>query len=90
MWQKKSEFADLRTGMHVTTLHDPETGAEHKLQIQIGADCCPHCGHATPKTNLGELNIAEHVSNEIAARNQSHADMRAFAQKHRVQVRPAK
>lgn len=90
MWQKKHEFADLQRGMHVITLHEPETGAEHKLQVTIGPEACPHCGHLTPTSNLGELNLAEHISNEINALNQSHAQMRAYSQKHRVKIRPAK
>lgn len=85
-WLKKAEFADLRTGMHVVTLTEPDTGAEHKLQVQIGADTCPHCGHCAPKTNFGEIDMPKLIAEEIAARNKSHNDMRAHAQKHRVPV----
>ena len=90
MWQKKDEFVDLRTGMHVITLTEPISAAEHKLQIEIGANSCPHCGHITPKTNLGDLDVAGHVAAEIASLRKAHADGQAYAAKHRVKARPAK
>lgn len=94
-WQKKStpehrETVDLRTGMHLIPLIEPESGAEHRLQINIGHQACPHCGHAKAAGNLDELDVAKIVADEIAELNLSHGDMAAYAAKHRVQVRKVK
>lgn len=94
-WQKKNtaehkEILDLRTGMHVVPLHDPVSGAEHKLQINVGHDSCPHCGHCMPKTNLDELDVPKLIAEEIASLSASHANIRKYAQKHGVPMRGSK
>jgi hypothetical protein len=93
-WQKKhttehKEVLDLRQGMHIVPLHDPESGAEHKLQIRTGHELtsCPLCGHVVPCTSLGEIDIQKHIADEIAALELSHANQRAYAAKHKVPVR---
>ena len=88
-WAKQTEHLDLRTGYHVITLSDPETGHTHKLQIQIGADSCPHCGHVRPKTNLGQIDPKRHIEEELTALTKSHTEQRLYAAKHNVRVRPA-
>ena len=88
-WAKQTEHLDLRTGYHVITLSDPETGHTHKLQIQTGADSCPSCGHVRPKTNHGQIDPKKHIEEELMALTKSHADQRAYAAKHRVKVRGA-
>lgn len=91
-WQRKREYLDLQTGMHVLTLHDPESGAEHKLQIMTGHDfeSCHHCGHVKPKTNLDELDVQGLIAAEIESLNKSHANQTAYAKKHRVPIKAAK
>lgn len=91
-WQKKNdpqhkELLDLRTGMHIIPLHEPDSGAEHKLQIETVHDSCPLCGHVKPKTNLGEIDAKKLITDEIAALNLSHNNQRAYARKHSVPVR---
>lgn len=92
MWQKKStaehkEVLDLRTGMHLIPLHDPDSGSEHRLQIVTGHEHCHHCGHVKPKDNLESIDTQQIIANEIAALNLSHANQRAYAAKHNVRVR---
>ena len=94
MWQKKitadhKEVVDLRTGFHIIPLIEPETGAEHKMQITIGHASCPHCGHVTPRGNLGQLDTQQLIADELEALNQSHLAMRQHATKNRVQIRKA-
>jgi len=86
MWKKRHEIVDTRTKMHVITLHEPDSGAEHKLQIMIGHDSCPHCGHITLKDGI---DAAQHVANELALLNQSHAAMKEHAERHRAPLRKA-
>lgn len=91
-WQKKNtpqhkEFLDLRTGFHIVPLHEPDTGAEHMLQIQTGHDSCPHCGGVKPKTNLGEIDAKKIIADHIDALNLSHSNQRAYARRHGVPVR---
>lgn len=90
MWQKKSEVLDPKTGMHVIHLHNPETGGEHTVQIVVGHDACPHCGHAVAKTNLEEIDPKYHLATEIAELNLSHANMVAYAEMHKVPLRKTK
>jgi len=89
-WQKQhQETVDLRTKMHVMTLHEPETGAVHKLQIMIGHDSCPHCGHITLKDEVGDTDVAQHVANELESLTQSHAAMMALAKRRKALIRKA-
>lgn len=87
-WQKKGQdFVDPRTGYHVIPLIEAESGAEHKLQITVGHDSCPHCGTVSPKTNLGEIDTQAIIAGEIASLNMSHGLIQEYAKKHRVAVR---
>lgn len=91
-WQKKNtaehkEFLDLRTGMHIVPVHEPDSGAEHKLQIQTGHDSCSLCGHVKPKTNLDEIDAKKLIADELTALNLSHSNQRAYARRHGVPVR---
>lgn len=90
-WQKKNteehkEMVDLRTGMHLIPLIEPNSGAEHRLQIVIGHDACAACGHVKPKTNTDEIDPKQHIKQEMTALEQSHANQRAYAKKHGVPV----
>jgi hypothetical protein len=89
-WKRVREFVDHQTGMHVMHLENPVTKATHKLQIWIGMDSCPGCGHVMPKTNTGEIDPRAHEAAELAALDQVHDNIDAYARKHRVPVhRPA-
>lgn len=83
-WQKKHEFLDLKTGMHVVRLHEPDSGAEHIIQNNVGHHSCLHCGHVKAQ-NI--LDIQQHIAGEIEALNKSHGDQREYAAKHKVPVR---
>jgi hypothetical protein len=94
MWQKKNttehkEVLDLRTGMHLIPLIDPESGAEHRLQFNVGHESCPHCGHVKPQDELEKIDVKKIIAEEIDALNMSHASQRAYARRHGVPVRPA-
>jgi hypothetical protein len=86
-WQKKKEFLDLRTGMHVIHLHEPESKAEHIIQINVGHESCPHCGHVKPQTNLEAFDAHKIVAEEIELLEKNHAAATAYAAKHKVPVR---
>lgn len=91
-WQKKrtpqhKEIMDLRSGMHIVPLYEPESGAEHVLQIQTGHDYCPHCGSVKPKDSLGEIDTAKLIADQIAALNTSHRNQREYARKRGVPIR---
>lgn len=93
-WQKKvtngeADFINAILQMHVIPLHDPDTGAEHKLQVMLVHDSCPLCGHCTPKTNLGEIDTPKLIAQEIASLNQSHGNIRTYAKKNRAPIRKA-
>lgn len=91
-WIKKTgaDFLDMRTGMHVITLHDPDTGAEHKLQFFIGVECCPLCGKVPHKTETGHIDVNKHVEETISMLEENHVNQREHAKKHRVPIRKAK
>lgn len=94
-WQKKNtaehkEFVDLGHGMHVIPLHDPVSGAEHKLQIVVGHDHCTHCGHVSSRSGLDEIDVKGHVQQQIDELNLSHDNQRAYARKHGIPVRGVK
>lgn len=86
-WLRKSHEIVKSLGMHVFHLEEPVSGAEHKLQICIGHDSCPLCGHVIPKTNTGELAPYEYEKQELANLDHSHGNQDAYAKKHQVPVR---
>lgn len=90
-WQKKNtaehkEVLDMQTGMHIIPLIHP-SGAEHKLQINVRHESCPHCGHVHPQTELGELDVKKIVEDEIALLNQNQAAVADYVARHRLPVR---
>lgn len=86
-WSKVREHIDHQIGMHVIHLEHAFTKAQHKLQIWLGMDACPLCGHVVPKTNTGELDPHAFVAQEIAALERVHGNIEAYARKHRVPIR---
>lgn len=87
MWIVTDQVVDHQLGMHIVHLEDSLTKAQHKLQICIGADSCPHCGHVVPKTNTGELDPRALIAAETAALEQVHADINRYAKTHKVRAR---
>ena len=85
MFQVHEQYLDLESGHHVVKLRDGKT--EHIVQIAVGFDSCPACGHVHPKTNLGELDPKAAVAQVIESLNQSHANMQEYAKKHGLSVK---
>jgi len=83
-WQKKKEHIDLRTGMHVVHLHNPDTKGEHILQLNIGHNSCPHCGHVKVQDKLEAFDIHQIVAAEIELLNQNHQAMLDHAERSKV------
>lgn len=79
------QFLDVASGMHVIELRDGKTS--HFVQIFVGHDACPACGHLTPKTNLDELDPKALVAEVNESLNKSHDQMRAYALKHGIKIK---
>lgn len=86
-WEVKLQQLDKRLGMVIIHLHEPDSRAEHKLQIMVGHDACPHCGHLTLKTNTGDLDPRALLAEEMKLLEASHAQQDAFARKHGIPLR---
>lgn len=84
-FQIHEQYLDLNAGFHVIELRDGKTS--HIVQIAVGADSCPACGHLTPKDNLGQLDPKAAVAEINAALNASHTAMHVYAEKHGIPIR---
>jgi hypothetical protein len=85
-WQVKEQHVDLSLGRHYIVLHEPISGAEHHIAVYVGHDSCALCGHASPKTNTGDLDMKAILKKEIEALEASHAQTAAHARKHNVPI----
>lgn len=85
MFQIHSQHLDTGSGFHVVELRD-EKGNKHIVQIAVGHDSCPACGHVHPKDLDGIVPQAA-VAQVIESLNSSHANMHAYAQKHGLKVK---
>jgi hypothetical protein len=86
MYQLYQQHLDSASGFHVIELRD-EHGNKHLVQIAVGHDSCPACGHVHLPKDLDALDSKAMVAQVIESLNQSHADMHAYAQKHGLQVK---
>lgn len=89
-WDVTHQYVEKQTGYHVIHLQDAWSKARHILQIMIGKDHCPMCGHVHPKTNTGELDMRALIATEIAALETVHSNIDAHAKKWGVAVRQPK
>jgi hypothetical protein len=80
------QFVDTKSGMHVIRLRRNTDGHEHLVQIFIGHDGCPACGHvrAGDGTGLDPGKVVADVITDLAA---SYLGMLDYAQKHGVSIR---
>ena len=85
-WQKKSEHLDKRTGIHHVILHEPESGAEHHVQILVGHGVCHSCGAVHQVAKDGQLDIRARIDSILANLQASHDAMEEHAVKHQVPV----
>lgn len=83
-WQVKEQYLDEAMGHHVIHLHDPEVGALHVLQIIVNHDACPLCGHVSPKTNLGDIDVKAIIAEELQNLEKSRENERSHARTHRL------
>jgi hypothetical protein len=86
MFQLHEQYLDLASGFHTIELRD-ERGNQHIVQIAIGADACPACGHLHPKDGLGDLDPKALVLEVAESLNKSHDEMRAYGDKHGIPIR---
>jgi hypothetical protein len=86
MYNLHSQHLDLASGFHVIELRD-ERGNRHVLQLAVGADNCPACGHVQPKDALDALDPAAAVAQVNEALNTSQRQMLSYAAKHRLAVK---
>lgn len=87
IWQLDEHFVDKRLGMYIAKLSEPESEAEHRLQIELAHDSCPHCGHVRPKTNTHLIDGRAILAREMESLNQSHKNMDDWAARMNVPVR---
>jgi hypothetical protein len=80
------QYLDRRSGFHVIELRD-ERGQQHFVQIAVGSDRCPACGHLIPKDNLGEIDPKALVAEVNVQLNAANANLAAYAEKHRLKVK---
>lgn len=85
-WEVKSQHIDKALGQHIIHLHEPETKAEHVIQIIVGQHACPVCGHVRVVDNAGELNPREIIAGEVANLEAAHAQSHDYARKHNVPI----
>ena len=86
MYNLHTQYLDLARGFHVIELRD-QRGNRHLLQLAVGADCCPACGHVHPKDNLGSMDPAAAVAQVTEALNTSQQQMLAYAARHGLTVK---
>jgi hypothetical protein len=89
-WQVVTQHVDKQLGMHIIHLRDAWSKAHHIVQILIGHDSCPLCGHVKPKTNTGELDPRKIVAQEVAALEKVHSNIDSYSKRHGVPVKLAK
>lgn len=85
-WQVSRQHVDKALGHDIIHLHEPQSGAEHIIQIIVGHQSCPVCGHVRPKTDLGDIDRHAIIAQEIANLELSHANAEAWARKHRIPI----
>lgn len=83
-WQVRNQYLDRQIGHHVVHLHDPNTGAEHVLQIIVGQESCPTCGHVKVSENVNEISPREIIAQEIAELEKAHAQAQSYARQHGI------
>jgi uncharacterized protein (UPF0212 family) len=79
------QYVDMASGFHVIELRDGKK--VHFVQISVGADACPACGHVTPKNNLAELDPKALVAEINQGLDKSQEAMTAYAKKHGLTVK---
>lgn len=89
-WQKRDHVLDRTQGMHIITLHDPETKAEHKLQINLGhaLSSCPHCGHVKEAgMDIEAFDPESYIKEQIAELDRIHGKVKSYGERHKIPVR---
>jgi hypothetical protein len=84
MYQLHTQHLDIASGMHVIELRD-ERGNRHLLQIAVGHDACPACGHVHAKDILGDPKAS--MAAVVEQLDKSQASMLAYAQEHGLAVK---
>ncbi|MDE2102639.1 MAG: hypothetical protein KGL39_35665 [Patescibacteria group bacterium] len=85
MFQVHSQHIDSASGFHVIELRDGQ-GNKHLVQIAIGHDSCPLCGHITQKDNLGTIDPKAMVNEIVESLNRSREAIASYSRKHGLTV----
>lgn len=80
------QYLDRRSGFHLIELRD-EAKRQHFVQIAVGFDACPACGHVTPKDSLGEIDPKALVAEVNVQLDAANANLAAYAEKHKLRVK---
>jgi hypothetical protein len=86
-WELRNQEINEPLGMHVMHLHNTDTGAKHKLQINLLTGSCPHCGSHRKQT-LTEMDPLAILKAELLALNAKHELMQKYKAKHRLVSAP--
>lgn len=84
MWALHREFFDHGSGMHVMHLRNSATGHMYIMQVHLGADECPHCGHKVAKDNVGGIDARAEMQHQLDTLNRMHQDHVAYIDRHKI------
>jgi len=92
-WRKKSgpehDHINGLTGAHHIRLENTVTGADHHIQIMLGAEHCAHCKRPHPKDDLGVVDPKAIVAEAIEMLNGNHNAVLEYAAKHGIHIKTA-
>lgn len=84
-YQIHSQYLDIESQFHVIELRDGKK--RHLVQIAVGSDSCPACGHLTPKDNLGQIDPKAMVAQINESLDAVRDNMHAYAEKHGIPIK---
>jgi hypothetical protein len=87
LYEIHEQFVDTKSAMHVLRLRRNTDGHEHLVQIFIGHDGCPACGHVRAGGDGAGLDPGKVVADVIKDLEASYLGMLDYAKKHKVPIR---
>lgn len=84
-YQLHDQYIDSASNFHVIELRD-ERGNKHLLQIAIGHEACPLCGHATVRDHE-DIDVKAITADVISTLGESENAIKAHAARHGVRIK---
>jgi hypothetical protein len=79
-------YIDGRTHVHHVHLFNQVTGGEHNVDLLLGCAKCRECGRPYEQSDLGDLDPAKEVNNQLSILQQNHAALMKYAGNHGVPI----